>query len=123
MGELGRFMLGAKEMDNTVRGLEDLCASGRFQFVVNVAKCLTPFGPGKHEYGKLSTAVKMGFCLKGAVEILIGQALMSDDLLEKKAKKFFKLLEKNWRKCFHHRSPNHSRKINGIKMTSTLPKM
>ncbi|KAL1277004.1 hypothetical protein QQF64_023677, partial [Cirrhinus molitorella] len=41
--------------------------------------------------------VKIGFCLKGAVEVLIGQALMNDDddLSEKKAKKFFELLEKN----------------------------
>ncbi|RXN22014.1 hypothetical protein ROHU_036771 [Labeo rohita] len=98
MRELGRFMLVAKEMDNTVRGLEDLCAPARFQFVVNVAKRLTQFSPGKNEYGKPSTAVKIGFCLKGAVEVLIGQALMNDDdLSEKKAKKFFELLEKNWR--------------------------
>ncbi len=84
MRELGRFVLVAEEMDKTVNGLEDLCAPARFQFVVNVAKCLTQFSPGKNEYGKPSTAVKIGFCLKGAVEVLIGKALMNDDDLSEK---------------------------------------
>ncbi|KAK3553019.1 hypothetical protein QTP86_031221 [Hemibagrus guttatus] len=98
MRELGRFMLVAKDMDKSVKFLEDLCVPSKFPFVVNVAKRLTQFSPGKNEYGKPSTAVKIGFCLKGAVEVLIGQTLMNDDdLAEKKAKKFFELLEKNWR--------------------------
>ncbi|XP_067296597.1 uncharacterized protein [Pseudorasbora parva] len=98
MRELGRFMLVAKDMDKTVNVLEDLCAPSKFQLVVNAAKRLTQFSPGKNEYRKPSTAVKIGFCLKGAVEVMIGQALMNDDdLAEKKAKKFFELLEKNWR--------------------------
>lgn len=98
MRELGRFVLVAKDMDKTVRGLEDLCAPSKFQLVVSVAKKLTQFSPSKNEYGKPSTAVKIGFCLKGAVEVLIGQTLMNDDdLAEKKAKKFLELLEKNWK--------------------------
>lgn len=98
MRELGRFMLVAKDMDKTVKGLEDLCAPSKFQFVVSVAKKTTEFSPGKNEYGKPSTAVKIGFSLKGAVEVLIGQTLMNDDdLAERKAKKFLELLEKNWK--------------------------
>lgn len=98
MHELGRFMLVAKDMDKTVNALEDLCVPSRFQLVVNIAKRLTQFSPGKNEYGKPSTAVKIGFCLKGAVEVMIGQALMNDDdLAEKKTKKLYELLEKNWR--------------------------
>ncbi|KAL1272198.1 hypothetical protein QQF64_028060 [Cirrhinus molitorella] len=98
MRELGRFMLAAKDMDKTVNYLEDLCVPSKFQLVVKVAKHLTQFSPNKNEYGKPSTAVKIGFCLKGAVEVLIGQTLMNeDDLGERKAKKFFELLEKNWR--------------------------
>lgn len=65
-------MLVAKEMDRTMRGLEDLCAPSKFQ-LVSVAKKLTEFSPGKNEYGKPSKAVKIGFCLKGAMEVLIGQ--------------------------------------------------
>lgn len=64
------------------------CGRSKFQFVLNVAKKLTEFSPGKNQYGKPSTVVKIGFCLKGAVEVLIGQTLMNDDdLAEKKAKK------------------------------------
>ncbi|XP_054863262.1 uncharacterized protein LOC111580683 isoform X2 [Amphiprion ocellaris] len=98
MRELGRFTLAAKKMDKTVRGLEDLCAPSKFQLVVSVAKRLTEFSPGKNEYGKPSTAVRIGFCLKGAVDVLIGQTLINDDdLAEKRAKKFLELLEKNWK--------------------------
>ncbi|KAJ4936945.1 hypothetical protein JOQ06_001529 [Pogonophryne albipinna] len=61
-------------------------------------KSLSKFRPSKNEFGKPSTAVKLGFSLKGAVEVLIGQTLMNeDDLGEKRAKKFFELLEKNWK--------------------------
>lgn len=98
MRELGRFMLVAKDMDKTVKFLQDVCVPLKFQLVVNVVKKLTQFSPSKNEYGKPSTAVKIGFCLKGAVEVLIGQTLMNDDDLgEKSAKKFFELLEKNWK--------------------------
>lgn len=91
-------MLVAKDMDQTVKGLQDLCAPSKFQFVVSVAKKTTEFSPGKNEYGKPSTAVKIGFCLKGAVEVLTGQTLMNDDdLAERKAKKFLELLDKNWK--------------------------
>lgn len=96
--ELGRFMLCAKNMDKTVSGLGDLCTPSKFQIVVNVAKKLIEFSPGKNKYGKHSTAAKIGLCLRGAVEVLIGQALMNDDdIAEKRAKTFLELLEKNWK--------------------------
>jgi len=83
-------MLFAKDMHKTFNGLEDLCAPSKFQLVINIAKRLTQFSPGKNEYGKPSTAVKIRFCRKGAVEVMIGQAHMNDDdLAEKKAKIFF----------------------------------
>ncbi|KAF5899327.1 nucleoporin p54 isoform X1, partial [Clarias magur] len=98
MRELGQFMLVAKEMDKTVMGLEDLCTPSKFNLVVSIAKRLTEFSPRKNEYGKPSKAVKIGFCLKGAVAVLIGQTLMNDDeLAEKRAKKFLELLERNWK--------------------------
>ncbi|XP_028458000.1 uncharacterized protein LOC114571311 [Perca flavescens] len=73
-------------------------APSKFQLVVSAVNRLTEFSPCKKEYGKLSTAVKIGFCLKGAAEVQIGQALMhDDDQAEKKAKKFLEPLERNWR--------------------------
>lgn len=64
-------MLVAKSMDKSVKGLKDLCAPSMFEFVIGVARKATEFSPGKNEYGKPSTAVKIGFCLKGPVEVLI----------------------------------------------------
>lgn len=99
-------MLAAKDMDKTVKGLEDLCAPSKRQFVGSVAKKVTEFSPGKKEYGRT------GFCLKGAVEVLTGQTLMNDDdLAERKANK------KTGRTMFVQKSngPN--------KMTSPDPKM
>lgn len=63
MRELGRFTLVAKSMDTSIKGLEDLCALSRFQFVISVARKATEFSPGKNAYGTPSTAVKIGFCL------------------------------------------------------------
>ncbi|KAK2810392.1 hypothetical protein Q5P01_000403 [Channa striata] len=98
MRELGQFVLTAKEMDKSVMFLEDLCTPTKFQLVVSAAKRLTEFSQCKNEYGKAVKEVKIGFCLKGAVEILIGQCLMNDDdLAEKKTKTFLELLEKNWK--------------------------
>ncbi|KAI4795630.1 hypothetical protein KUCAC02_029766 [Chaenocephalus aceratus] len=98
MRELGRFMLVVKYMDTNVKSLEDVCAASKFQLVVDAAKSLSKFSPSKNEFGKPSTAVKLGFSLKGAVEVLIGQTPKNEeDLGEKRAKTFFELLEKNWK--------------------------
>lgn len=69
----------AKDIDKTVKGLEDLCVPSKFQFVITGAKNITEASPGKNEYRKPSTAVNIGFCLKAAVEVLIGQSLMNND--------------------------------------------
>lgn len=77
--------------------MRELGVPSKFQFVISVVKRLTDFSPNENEYGKPSKAVKIGFCLKGAVEVLIGQTLMNDDdSSEKAAKKFLELLQKNW---------------------------
>ncbi|KAJ4920845.1 hypothetical protein JOQ06_022243, partial [Pogonophryne albipinna] len=92
------FPLGSKDRKGL---LEQLRNKGDFKHntkVLEEAKSLSKFRPSKNEFGKPSTAVKLGFSLKGAVEVLIGQTLMNeDDLGEKRAKRFFELLEKNWK--------------------------
>ncbi|KAJ4947321.1 hypothetical protein JOQ06_009357 [Pogonophryne albipinna] len=98
MRELGRFMLVVKDMDTNVKSLEDVCAPSKCQLVVDAAKSLSKFSPSKNEFGKPSTAVKLGFSLKGAMEFLIGQTLMNeDDLGKNRANTFLELLEKNWK--------------------------
>lgn len=97
MRELGRFVLAAKEIDKSVKGLKDLCDPTKFDLTIKAARRLSNYSTNTHEYAKPSTAVKVGFSLKGATEAWIGHCLMTSDVSgEKKAKKFKELLESCW---------------------------
>ncbi|KAK9976624.1 hypothetical protein ABG768_021829, partial [Culter alburnus] len=95
--ELGRFMLAAKEIDKRAKTLKDICDPANFKLAIEAARHVSNYDVNKNEYGKPSTAVKIGFSLKGATEAWIGHCLMdSDDKTEKAAKKFKELLESSW---------------------------
>lgn len=95
--ELGRFVLAAKQIDKKIEGLKDLCDPTKFHLAVAAARKVSDFNPEKNEYGKPSTAVKIGFSLKAATEAWIGHCIMvSDAVGEKKTKKFKELLDKMW---------------------------
>ncbi|XP_067248867.1 uncharacterized protein [Chanodichthys erythropterus] len=95
--ELGRFMLAAKEIDRHAKTLKDICDPANFKLAIEAARHVSNYDVNKNEYGKPSTAVKIGFSLKGATEAWIGHCLMdSDDKTEKAAKKFKELLESSW---------------------------
>ncbi|XP_054869079.1 uncharacterized protein LOC129349540 [Amphiprion ocellaris] len=95
--ELGRFVLAAKEIDKHVQSLKDICDPANFQLAIKAARHVSNYDASKNEYGKPSTAVKIGFSLKGATEAWIGHCLMRSDVkTEKKAKKFKELLENSW---------------------------
>ncbi|KAI3373346.1 hypothetical protein L3Q82_006647 [Scortum barcoo] len=97
MRELGRFVLAAKEIDKSVKGLKDLCDPTKFDLTIKAARKVSNYSTNTTEYAKPSTAVKIGFSLKGATEAWIGHCLMTSDVLgEKKAKKFKELLECSW---------------------------
>ncbi|XP_067352979.1 uncharacterized protein [Channa argus] len=97
MRELGRLVLAAREIDKSVKGLQDLCDPTKFHLVVKAARRVSNYNTNKVEYGKPSTAVKIGFSLKGATEAWIGSCLMTSNILgEKKAKKFKELLDNSW---------------------------
>ncbi|XP_049895877.1 uncharacterized protein LOC126387392 [Epinephelus moara] len=97
MRELGRFCLAAKEIDKSVKGLKDVCDPTKFKLAIKAARRVSNYSTAKTEYGKPSTAVKIGFSLKGATETWIGHCLMTSDVLnEKKAKKFKELLDSSW---------------------------
>ncbi|KAM7393552.1 hypothetical protein PAMP_020415 [Pampus punctatissimus] len=97
MRELGRFVLAAKEIDKSVKGLKDLCDPTKFNLTIKAARRVSNYSTSTTEYSKPSTAVKIGFSLKGATEAWIGHCLMTSDVLgEKKAKKFKELLESSW---------------------------
>lgn len=95
--ELGRFMLAAKEIDKRAKTLKDICDPANFKLAIEADRHVSNYDVNKNEYGKPSTAVKIGFSLKGATEAWIGHCLMdSDDKTEKAAKKFKELLESSW---------------------------
>lgn len=95
--ELGRFMLAAKNIDKHVKSLKDICDPSNFQLAIKAARHVSNYDASKTEYGKPSTAVKIGFSLKGATEAWIGHCLMMSDVkTEKKAKKFKELLDTSW---------------------------
>ncbi|XP_077094610.1 uncharacterized protein LOC143746582 isoform X1 [Siphateles boraxobius] len=95
--ELGRFMLAAKEIDKHAKTLKDVCDPAKFRLAIEAARHVSNYDVNKNEYGKPSTAVKIGFSLKGATEAWIGHCLMDSDVkTEKKAKKFKELLENSW---------------------------
>ncbi|KAI4789657.1 hypothetical protein KUCAC02_035110 [Chaenocephalus aceratus] len=95
--ELGRFVLAANKIDKRVRNLKDICDPTLFQLAIKAARSVSNYNDTTCEYGKPSTAVKIGFSLKGATESWIGHCLMTSDVVtEKKAKKFKQLLDNSW---------------------------
>lgn len=97
MRELGRFVLAAKEIQKKIKGLKDLCDPTKFNLAIAAARKVSNYNSEKTEYGKPSTAVKIGFSLKAATEAWIGHCLMESDIIsEKKTKKFKELLDKMW---------------------------
>ncbi|XP_026224135.1 uncharacterized protein LOC113167589 isoform X2 [Anabas testudineus] len=95
--ELGRLVLAAKEIDKSMKSLKEMCDPTKFELVIKATRKVSNFSAQTTEYGKPSTAVKIGFSLKGATEAWIGRCLMTSDILgEKKAKKFKELLENSW---------------------------
>ena len=71
MRELGRFVLDAKKIDKHVKSLKDICDPTKFDLAVKAARRVSNYRAETNEYGKPSTAVKIGFSLKGATEAWI----------------------------------------------------
>ncbi|XP_034048296.1 uncharacterized protein LOC117529579 [Thalassophryne amazonica] len=95
--ELGRFVLAAKEIDKKIKYLCHIVDPAQFHLAIKAARRVSNYNPDSSEYGKPSTAVKIGFSLKAATEAWIGHCLMSCDALnENKAKKFKELLDSSW---------------------------
>jgi hypothetical protein len=97
MREPGWLVLAAKKIDKSVKSLKDICDPTKFDLAVKAARRVSNYNSETNEYGKPSTAVKMGFSLKGATEAWIGHCLMTSDVItEKRAKKFKQLLDSSW---------------------------
>lgn len=97
MRELGRFVLAAKDIDKCIKGLKDVCDPSKFELAIKAARRVSNSSANTIEYEKPSTAVKIGFSLKGATEAWIGRCLSTLDVAtEKKAKRFKELLDNSW---------------------------
>lgn len=60
--------MAAKEIDKKIKGLKDLCDPTKFNLAIDAARKVSNNNSEKTEYGKPSTAVKIGFSLKAATE-------------------------------------------------------
>lgn len=89
--------MAAKNIDKSVKGLKNICDPTKFELAVKAAISVSRFCESTTEFEKPSTAVKIGFSLKGAKEAWIGHCLMQSDVLsEKTAKKFKELMDNSW---------------------------
>lgn len=87
MRELGRFVLAAKEIDKSVNCLKDLCDPTKLDLTIKAVRRVSNYSTSTTAYRTPSTAVKIGFSLKGALEAWVGHCLMMSDVSgAKKAK-------------------------------------
>ena len=86
MRELGRLLLEVRKIDPTVKTLKDLCKPGQFELAVEGAKKVAGYSEDSENFAKPGTALKIGYSLKRAAEVLIGQSLMKGDKVRGKLK-------------------------------------
>ncbi|XP_017577082.1 uncharacterized protein si:ch211-266o15.1 isoform X1 [Pygocentrus nattereri] len=95
MRELGRFMLAVKELDPSVEHLHQVCTESRFDLALEAAKKLGCFDQHSDQFKTPAIASKLGYSLKQATEIALGENTMGDEA-PAQAKKFIELLETDW---------------------------
>ena len=97
MKELGRLLLEVRKIDPTVKTLKDLCKPGQFELAVEGAKKVAGYSEDSENFAKPATALKIGYSLKRAAEVLIGQSLMKGDKeSEEDSKKFAEVMDSSW---------------------------
>ncbi|XP_048036265.1 uncharacterized protein LOC125261742 [Megalobrama amblycephala] len=98
MRELARFMIVVKSNSKKVRNLTELCKPENFLLAVTACKQVSHFQPDLNMFKTPSLALKIGYSLKKACQIRLGQSLMAGDRdTEKSLKNFIKLIESHWR--------------------------
>ncbi|KAL7872223.1 hypothetical protein SRHO_G00072060 [Serrasalmus rhombeus] len=71
--------------------------NGKFQTVVEATRTVSGFMASQNEYKTPSLACKIGYSLKRAAEILVGESLISGNTrTERDAKKFIEVMETQW---------------------------
>ncbi|KAG9268080.1 hypothetical protein AMEX_G18978 [Astyanax mexicanus] len=97
MRELGRFLIAAREIDKSIHSLQDLLMPAKFQTVVNATRTISGFKASQNEYKTPSLACKIGYSLKKAAGILVGESLITGNTsTERDAKTFIEVMETQW---------------------------
>ncbi|XP_034149923.1 uncharacterized protein LOC106023908 isoform X2 [Esox lucius] len=96
--EVGRLMLVLKELDNSVKHLQDVCKPSRFELVLEAAKKVSRFNPDVIDYTKTSLVIRIGHSLTKAAECLASRSVINGDVeTHAEANKFVKLMTSSWR--------------------------
>lgn len=91
MRELGQFMLAVRVFNSEVKSLTDVCHSAKFKLAIAAVKKANGFDASKKASTTPLLASKLGYTLKKACEITVGESLMNDNAeTEQKAKNLIK---------------------------------
>ncbi|XP_026081500.1 uncharacterized protein LOC113058050 [Carassius auratus] len=98
MRELARFMIEVKSRSREVSNLTQLCNPENFLLAIAACKEVSSYQPDLNTFKTPSLALKIGYSLKKACQLSLGQSLMEGDRdTEKKLKNFIKLIDSHWR--------------------------
>ena len=108
MGELARLLIQLRRMEKNPRAqLSNFIVPNMFDKVVIAVKALCDFAvrDGKQNVGTPSLALKIGYGLKKCVNVVVGRALRNEDeMSERAADNFRRLLESEWSSRISHHS-------------------
>ncbi|RXN19425.1 hypothetical protein ROHU_007292 [Labeo rohita] len=91
-------MIEVTSKSKKVRNLTELCKPENFLVAITACKAVSNFQPDLNTFKTPSLALKIGYSLKKACQLSLGQSLMAGDRdAEKKLKNFIKLIDSHWR--------------------------
>ncbi|KAG5855867.1 hypothetical protein ANANG_G00001230 [Anguilla anguilla] len=105
MRELARFVLALQKMDGNIEYLRDVIMPSRFDLAVEGARRVAGYDAVADTYKASSVFLKIGYSLRKAVDIAVGESIINDDVTaEGRGKKFIQLLESKWNACISSRA-------------------
>ncbi|XP_064180423.1 uncharacterized protein LOC135249061 [Anguilla rostrata] len=106
MRELARFVLALQKMDGNIEYLRDVIMPSRFDLAVEGARRVAGYDAVADTYKASSVFLKIGYSLRKAVDIAVGESIINDDVTaEGRGKKFIQLLESKWNACISSHTP------------------
>ncbi|XP_061074219.1 uncharacterized protein LOC133108596 [Conger conger] len=97
MRDLGRFVLAVQKIDRSVMCLQDVISPCRFDLAVDGAQRLAGYDPTTRKHKTPSVFPKIGYSLRKAAEVAVGEFVIKRDVeAEGNAKEFIRLLQSDW---------------------------